>query len=62
MASVNVAKFTTSGARGLSVHFDERKRAELEHANPHINKDLTERNYYIGARSYNEVLYKLKER
>lgn len=62
MASVNVKKYTASGARGMAVHFDDIKRKEMNHANPHIDKDMTERNYWIGANSYNGVLYKLKER
>lgn len=62
MASVNVAKYTTSAARGLSVHFDDVKRVEMQHENPHINKVDTAKNYWIGCDSYNEILYKLKER
>lgn len=62
MASINVAKFTTAGARGLAVHFDDKKRLELEHANPHIDKTRTQYNYWIGCDSYKEVLYNMTER
>lgn len=62
MASVNVAKYTMTAARGLSVHFDDVKRVEMQHENPHIDKAVTINNYWIGCDNYNEVLYRLKER
>lgn len=62
MASINIAKNTMTAAAQLGVHFDDKKRLELNHANKDINKDLTDQNYWVGCEDYADIMDKLKNR
>lgn len=62
MASLDFAKYTSSALIGLSVHFDQDKRKECNHANKHINKDLTDQNYFLEVADYKEIRKKIKKR
>ena len=62
MASVNWMKMTGQKASSMSKHMDKDERAEHEHANKDIQRDLTEQNYTIGCSSWKEAVAKNKER
>lgn len=62
MASIDCAKFTGGQAGGLSVHFDEEKRLECNHSNPHIDKSKTHLNSFHDCAGYSEMLHKQKSR
>lgn len=55
MASIDFAKYTKQQADGMKVHFDERCRKDLNHANKHIDPERTHLNYFIGCNSYQEM-------
>jgi hypothetical protein len=61
MAGVEFAKYGGSALGELSVHFDNEIRADEKtvHSNVTINKELTYKNYYIGADSYQEIVEKI---
>lgn len=55
MASIDFAKYTKQQADGMKVHFDERCRKDLNHANKHIDPERAHLNYFIGCNSYQEM-------
>lgn len=63
MAGVDFKKYGSSSFGEMSVHFDNeiRGNANVEHSNSTINKDLTHLNYYIGVKSYSELVDKCDE-
>ena len=62
MASVDVMKVTRANVNGLDVHLDNKKRAELNHSNKHINPELTRYNYYVGCKDWDECKKKMDAR
>ena len=62
MASINLEKFTFSGAGSLNVHLDDEMRKTHNHYNKDIDKSKSYLNYNIGCDDYNEVLIKLNKR
>ena len=62
MASLDLQKYTIAKYSGLCVHLDQEKRMELNHSNEHIDKTLTDQNYFIGVSSFNEMVERIKHR
>ena len=62
MASIDCMKCTSGQAAGLGVHFDYKKRLEMEHSNPHIDKSKTHLNAFYDCVGYTEMLHRQKKR
>ena len=62
MASVDIKKYTRQQTIGLAVHYDDKLRSKLQHANPDIDRNRVEENEWIGCTGYRDVLRKLDER
>lgn len=62
MASIDCAKYTSGQVGGLKVHFDQDKRLECDHENPHIDKNKTHLNSFLDCSGYSEMLRRQRER
>ena len=62
MASISWMKRTTASALGLKTHLDNEWRLKYEHGNEDINKEMTQFNYYLGAKNFDDGSDKLKKR
>ncbi|MBQ8138584.1 MAG: hypothetical protein IJ195_03915 [Lachnospiraceae bacterium] len=62
MAGVEFAKYGTSSAGEMAVHFDNdiRSNPSVNHTNKDIDITQTHRNYYIGADNYQEIASKIE--
>lgn len=61
MASINWGKSNRAKMAGTGVHFDNAKRARLNHANKDIDRARTNENYYLGAKDYDDVRQKAND-
>ena len=55
MASINWGKSNRVKLAGMGKHFDNEKRAILNHSNIDIDKNKTSENYYLGAENWNDI-------
>lgn len=62
MASIDCAKYTSGQVGGLKVHFDQDKRLECNHENPHIDKNKTHLNSFHDTPGYSDMLRRQRER
>lgn len=62
MASVNWKKMTSAEVSGMYLHLDQNARLTHEHSNKDIQKELTPKNYIIGANSFKGAVNRMKER
>lgn len=62
MASANFMKATSQKVGAMKKHLDMDERMQRNHANKHINKELTENNYFVGTKSFGEMKRKWSRR
>lgn len=62
MASVQWQKQTMQMAAALKKHNGQQERAELNHANPDIDKSRSGDNFFVGCSDYDEAYKKMKAR